>query len=306
MGRALLVDPNTARAASLAQRFGANGIAASLDEVLDRIDGALILTPPCLHFSLALQCLRQGKHVLSEKPLVERATEVDTLVREAAATGVCVAVNNVRRLVPAHQAVRTLVQSGSIGVVRRIDITFGEPYDWPLAGDGHFGSRGGGRGVLADLGAHLLDLACWWLGAEPTLDTYCDDSFGGTEAVAHVDLRGPQSTLSIRLSWLSKLSNSYQIEGSEATVEGSLYEFRSFTISKGSRTEQVRVKGPNRSSQYGDVLLDNFLEVVAGRSAPLVSASDVRPSIALIEACYANRQRFDVPWHEAFTRLLHA
>jgi len=123
--------------------------------------------------------------------------------------------------------------------------------------------------------------------------------------VAQVDLRGPQSTLSIRLSWLSKLPNSYRVEGSEATVEGSLYEFQSFTIKRGSRTERERVKGPNDFREYGHVLLDNFLEVAAGRSAPLVSAADVRPSIALIENCYANRRRFAVPWHEAFTRLLH-
>jgi predicted dehydrogenase len=304
MSRAVLVDPNTVRAADLAQRFGAGGIAASLDEVLDRIDGALILTPHRLHFPLALQCLRRGKHVLSEKPLAESATEVDQLVREAADAGVWVAVNNTRRLIPAYQAVHDRVDRGSIGVVRRIEILFGEPFDWPIAGDGYFGPRGGGRGVLADLGAHVLDLACWWLGTEPSLHAYHDDSFGGTEAVAQVDLRGPESTLSIRVSWLSKLANSYRVEGSEATLEGSLYDFRSFTVRRGSRASRERVEGSDVFAEYGHVLLDNFLDVAAGRSTPLVSAADVRPSIALIEACYANRRRFDLPWHDAYTRLL--
>jgi len=305
MGRAVLVDPNIARATELAGRFGAAGTAASLDEVVERIDGALILTPHRLHFPLALQCIRSGKHVLCEKPLAESAAEVDALIRAAADAGVAMAVNNTRRLIPAYQAIRDRVASGSIGSVRRIEIEFGEPFDWPVAGDGYFGVRGGGRGVLADLGAHVLDLACWWLGAEPSLDAYHDDSFGGTEAVAQVDLRGSESTLGIRISWLSKLSNSYRIKGSEAVLEGSLHDFGSFTIRRGSHTRRERVEGAKPFAEYGHALLDNFLEVAVGRAAPLVSAADVRSSIALIEACYANRRRFDVPWHEAYTRLLH-
>lgn len=305
MARAVLVDPNTERAAELAKRFGAAGSAASLDEVIAQIDAALILTPPRLHFPLALRCLRQGKHVLCEKPLAESGAEVDELVRVAAEAGVAVVVNNTRRLIPAYQAVRERVANGSIGQVRRIAIAFGEPFDWPAAGDGYFGVKAGGKGVLADLGAHALDLACWWLGAEPSLAAYHDDSFGGTEAVAQVDLRAPGVTVSIRVSWLSKLSNTYRIEGSEAVLEGSLHDFEAFTVRRGTQTTRERVDGAKPFAEYGNALLDNFIEVAAGRAAPLVSAADVRPSIGLIEACYANRRRFDVPWHEAYTRLLH-
>ncbi len=159
--------------------------------------------------------------------------------------------------------------------------------------------------MLADLGAHALDLACWWLGSEPTLEAYNDDSFGGTEAVAQADLRAGDATLRIRVSWLSKLSNRYRVEGSGAVLEGSLHDFDAFDIRHGSRTSRVRVDGARPFAEYGEVLLDNFIAVAAGRAAPLVTAADVRPSIALIEACYSNRRRFEVPWHEAYGRLLH-
>ena len=305
MGRAVLVDPNAGRVSELAQRFGAAESAGSLDAVIERIDAALILTPPRLHFPLAMQCVQAGKHVLCEKPLAESATQVDTLMRAATDAGVSVAVNNTRRLIPAYQAIRDRVADGTIGAVRRIEIAFGEPFDWPVAGDGYFGVKAGGRGVLADLGAHALDLACWWLGSEPTLDAYVDDSFGGTDAVAQADLHASGATLRIRVSWLSKLSNRYRVEGSEAVLEGSLHDFDAFDIRRGSRTSRVRVTGARPFAEYGEVLLDNFIAVAAGRAAPLVTAGDVRPSIALIEACYANRRRFEVPWHEAYTRLLH-
>ena len=305
MGQLVLVDPNAARAAELARRFQAAESAPSLEAVMHRIDAALIATPPRLHVPLAMQCIQAGKHVLCEKPLAESAAEVDDLIRAASAAGVAVAVNNTRRLIPAYQAIRNRVASGEIGTVRRIEIAFGEPFDWPVAGDGYFGVKAGGKGVLADLGAHALDLACWWLGAPPTLHSYHDDSFGGTEAVAQADLRAPEATLRIRVSWLSKLSNRYRVEGSSAVLEGSLHDFGAFEVRRGSGSRRVRVEGARPFAEYGEVLLDNFLEVAAGRARPLVSAADVRPSIALIEACYLNRRRFDVPWHDAHKRLLN-
>lgn len=305
MARTVLIDPNTTRAADLAARFGAQRTAASLGEVLDIVDGVLVLTPPRLHFPLALESLRAGKHVLAEKPLAESAAEVDILARTAREVGVSLAVNNTRRLIPAYRAVHERVACGGIGEVRRIEIEFGEPFDWPVAGDGYFGVRAGGRGVLADLGAHALDLACWWFGEEPSLDAYCDDAFGGTEAVAQVDLRSHQGTAAVRVSWLSKLGNCFRIVGSKAALEGSLHDYGAYTLRDGSRTRRVRVEGGRPFAEYGFALLDNFLDVVAGRATPLVSAEDVRPSIALIDACYADRRRFAMPWHDAFARLAH-
>ena len=83
------------------------------------------------------------------------------------------------------------------------------------------------------------------------------------------------------------------------------HDFGAFDVRRGSGSRRVRVEGARPFAEYGEVLLDNFLEVAAGRARPLVSAADVRPSIALIEACYLNRRRFDVPWHDAHKRLLN-
>jgi len=51
---------------------------------------------------------------------------------------------------------------------------------WKVASDFMFRKEAGG-GVLADTGAHLLDLLLWWLGDYESVE-YCDDAVGGVEA----------------------------------------------------------------------------------------------------------------------------
>lgn len=52
------------------------------------IDVVLIATPPRTHFSLGLDCLRKGKHVLMEKPAVLSMSELELLYEEAHKNGV--------------------------------------------------------------------------------------------------------------------------------------------------------------------------------------------------------------------------
>ena len=49
-----------------------------------RPDVAVILTPPSLHASIAIACLRAGCHVLVEKPMALEIREADTMIEVAA------------------------------------------------------------------------------------------------------------------------------------------------------------------------------------------------------------------------------
>ncbi len=42
---------------------------------------------------------------------------------------------------------------------------------------------------------------------------------------------------------------------------------------------------------------------MAGKEEPLVSARDVRPAVAVIDACYAGRTPLETPWFDAYERL---
>lgn len=304
----MLVDRDEARARALARRFRVPRTAAALDEVLDEIDGAVLAVPPHLHHPLALQCVRRGVHVLCEKPLADTAEKAAEIVEEARRAGVRVAVNNTRRLFPACRKVKELLDAGAIGTPRRLSFVHGEVFDWPIATDSYFGVKGGGRGVLLDVGAHALDQALWWLGGEPALRDYRDDSFGGTEASAAVRFESAGCEVEIRLSWLSKLENVYRIRGDRGVLEAGVYDTHALHRTDASgRRRKLRCPGrPGVYAELAEPLVANFLDVLAGGAEPLVSAAAVLPSIALLDACYARRERFDMPWHDAWQRLRDA
>ena len=303
----VLVDPDLERARAIRERIGAADAVSDYREVLSRVQGALIATPHGLHHRLTMECVRAGVHVLCEKPLAESALEVDEIVRAAAEHRVHVAVNQTRRFFSSFQAVHGLITSGELGDVREIDYVLGEPFAWPAATATYFGVKSGGKGVLFDTGAHIIDLVCWWLGGRPELVDYADDSYGGTEAVAKITLLHGGAAANVQLSWLTKLRNTYRVVGSRASVEGGVYEWSSYSIRKGSgRARKVRTDSASRMlTDFPEMLLENFTRAVAGKEAPRVPASATRDSIAVIEACYANRKRLPAPWQDACERLAH-
>ena len=300
--RAILVDTDVARARALADEFGIATTAAGYRDVLPLVDGAVIALPHHLHFPVALECLRAGVHVLCEKPLAATATEAAQLVAASRRARVGLAVNHIRRLFPPSQAVRYLLQQGAIGTVRFIGYYDGSRYDWPTASGFAFGLRSGGKGVLFDIGAHVLDLICWWLGRSPRITDYVDDSFGGSEAVAQVSFASIDGSVrgEIHLSWLAKLANAFRIEGDEGTITGSIYDWDHLELtSRSGRRKAVPLKTRIRSLRdIARRIMENFLAMVAGEEAPLIPGREVVPSIALIEDCYAQRRRFPMPWQD--------
>ncbi len=296
----IVVDRDLSRARALMGEFGFASAASDLREVLGVATGAVIAVPHHLHVPLTHDCLRAGVHVLCEKPLAESAEEVAALGAEATAAGLTLLVNNTRRLYPSTRAIREAIVRGDLGHVTRIEFEEGGAYDWPAAGDGYFGVKAGGRGVLFDIGAHVLDLVCWWLDSTPRVERYADDSYGGTEAVAQVDLRTDKAEVHIRLSWLSKLQNRFRIVGSNgASIEHGIYDWRDpvFVAADGRRRVIKTDPGPRTYAGFGDVLIENFVDAIHGKAAPLVPAAAVAPSIALLAQCYAQRSRLPEPWH---------
>jgi predicted dehydrogenase len=244
--------------------------------------------------------------VLCEKPLAESAAQIDEIAAAASSNNVHVAVNHTRRLFSSFREIQRIIAAGELGEVREIHYELGEPFQWPAATDTYFGRKAGGRGVLFDTGAHIVDLVCWWMGGEPEIIDYADDARGGTEAVARITLRRGPTTAHIHLSWLSKLRNFYRVVGSRSTVEGGVYEWSSYTRRDGAgRARKVRTDKTRTFDDFSDMLLANFTDVIAGRSLPLVSAADARPAIAVIDGCYSRRTQFAEPWHDACEELVH-
>jgi predicted dehydrogenase len=305
MAKVICVDPNLDRAKAMATKFGAARAVARYQDVVADVDGAIVAVPPKLHFPIAMDLLGASVHVLCEKPLTESGEQARILVAKAQQTGAALCVNNYRRLYPSSIKVRDLIASGELGSVQHFEFLWGEQFDWPTAGGAYFGVAAGGRGVLADKGSHILDLVCWWLGGKPEVVSYEDDAMGGTEAVAVLHFRVRECEGVVRLSWLSRYANTFEIRGDRAKATGSLFDWNTVNMEGASgRQQKLRLASVAKVPQdLGRILLDNFLDVVQGRAVPLVAGSDVLPSIELLDECYARRKRMAMPWYDAWHRI---
>jgi predicted dehydrogenase len=304
MANAICVDPNLGRATAMATKFGAARALARYQDVMAELDGAIVAVPPSLHYPVTMDLLGANVHVLCEKPLTESGEHARMLVAKARESGTQLCVNNYRRLYPSSIKVRDLISSGELGRIRHLEFSWGERFDWPAASGAYFG-RAAGRGVLADKGAHVLDLICWWLGGKPEVVLYEDDSMGGTEAVAALDFRMDECEGEVRLSWLSRYPNTFEVRGDRATVAGRLFDWNTVDL-KTTSGDLKKLRLPSAAKvpeDVGRVLLDNFLQVVQGQAAPLVAGSDVVPSIELLDDCYSRRERLAMPWYDAWRRI---
>jgi predicted dehydrogenase/nucleoside-diphosphate-sugar epimerase len=294
-----LVDKNRTQAESLANDLGGGIVHADYREILGKIDGAVILLPHSLHAGVAGEFLNAGIPVLCEKPLAETKADAHALVEAAKRTGMALCVNNTRRMFPSFKEVKRLIAGGAIGTVQSISYQEGATFAWPSATGFYVNPAQTSKGVLLDVGAHVLDLICWWLDTKPRLMQFTDDSFGGPESVAQIKARANGAEIEIFLNRLTDIDSNFRIEGSTGSIVGNVFEWNRLTIKDRQRKNTNQTLRPIVSGYPGFVLpiFDNFLQVIKGSEKPLVSAAEVEPSIELIEECYQNRTHFDLPWN---------
>lgn len=94
-----LYDADAARAAELAARYQTQAF-ASLEALASAVEAASVAVPTHLHHAVASTLLRQGLHLLIEKPIAATTEEAEDLVRQAQQKGVILQVGHVERFNP--------------------------------------------------------------------------------------------------------------------------------------------------------------------------------------------------------------
>lgn len=152
-----IADPDAARRAHVAARYGIPFQAAGVEDVLDRADIVGVLTPPGTHREIAVAALRAGRHVLVEKPLALTMDDCDALVDAAdLAHGLAMTGFHMRWHRLLRQA-RERIRSGALGRLESIRTSWNSPRGDDIAPPWKR-TRVTGGGALVELGVHLVDL----------------------------------------------------------------------------------------------------------------------------------------------------
>lgn len=152
-----VVDHHAETAETLAVRYGSRAL--SFEQVLAEasIQAVAVATQPSTHHDLARRALLAGKHVFVEKPLALEIGHAEELVALARRLGRRLMVGHILQYHPAFSRLQSLIASGAIGRVLRLQ-----------ANRMNLGAIRLEEDVLWCLGPHDVSIILALVGAEPS------------------------------------------------------------------------------------------------------------------------------------------
>ncbi|WP_355661821.1 Gfo/Idh/MocA family protein [Halomonas salifodinae] len=139
----------------------------------DDIDAVSNVTPDGVHKATSLLAIAAGKHILCEKPLATNQADAEAMAAAAREAGVINMINLSYRDAPAIQHARELIAAGAIGRVRHVDASYRQSWlvshawgRWDRDSQWlwRLSEEHGSKGVLGDVGVHILDFASFPVG----------------------------------------------------------------------------------------------------------------------------------------------
>jgi predicted dehydrogenase len=269
----------------------------SLEALLNAsdVDGVLIATPHDVLAPLALSAVRAGKHLLIEKPMAMDEPQAKEIEFAAASAGVTCMVGYSFRYGMARY-VHQLLAQGVVGDLRAITGSIGTP---PMNSRWIAEPESGG-GPLLFVGCHLIDLALWFTGEEPSSvsasvqyrpDTGADD----TSAIQLEFKNGRIAQFCITQS-AAGFFYDLQVIGNSGSIALRGRNFVQFEIEVQSTVvaayQDPTVIRPLMQRDHITTMLvpelAEFTDAIEQRRAPGITASDGRRVLRVLDAVVAS------------------
>lgn len=150
----------------------------SLDALLKcgEFDAVSNVTPDKVHYPTSMQIIAANKHILCEKPLATHYSDAREMADAAQKSGKVNMINLSYRDVPAIQMAAKMVANGDIGHIRHFEASYLQSWltqpawgDWQTQSQWlwRLSSEHGSKGVLGDVGIHIVDFATFVAGQMP-------------------------------------------------------------------------------------------------------------------------------------------
>jgi predicted dehydrogenase len=195
VGEIALIERDQSLSRRMQRVFPAARSFRSLEAALPHVDAVVIATPPETHAECALMALREGKHVLVEKPLATSLTDAELLVGAARRANSITMVGHTFQFNPAVRELRRRLVSGELGRIyyihsARLNLGLYRP----------------DVNVVWDLAPHDVSILNYLLDSQPDAVIAWGDAlaFGDVQDLAYVRLEytKPKVTGYAHLSWL--------------------------------------------------------------------------------------------------------
>lgn len=142
------------------------------------VEAVWVLTPNYAHYTVTMDALRAGKHVMCEKPITINYALSCEMAAEADRVGKLLNIGVCNRYHKSVEMLEEMNHEGKFGNIYHIYCSFRSFRSIPGLGGPFTTKAQSGGGVLIDWGVHFLDLILYILGGAKlknlTCDTYCE------------------------------------------------------------------------------------------------------------------------------------
>ncbi|MFH1742960.1 MAG: TIM barrel protein [bacterium] len=275
-----------------------------LSEMIARpdLDAVHVCTPSGLHGENAIAAMKEGKHVLVEKPMEITLERADAMMQTAQETGVKLGVISQHRFNPNMRKIKEAIDSGRFGTMVLGDafIKWYRPQSYYDSGAWRGTWEMDGGGCLMNQGIHYIDMLQWIMGpvcrvfartATRARNIEVEDvavanlefesgAFGnimGSTCIypgvpERLEIHGSKGTVILEKSELTF----WEIEGEEETIKG---------IEKADTTAAARdpmqIDSSGHQAQFRD-----FAEAVLDNREPAIPGQEGRRPLEIILAIY--------------------
>lgn len=286
-----IASRDIAKARAMADRFGAPHAFGSYEEMLasDLIDAVYIPLPTSQHVEWSIKAADAGKHVLCEKPIALKASEIDQVIAARDRNKVLVSEAYMVTYTPVWHKVRELLRAGAVGRLRHVQGVFtyfnrdpGNMRNVPELG-------GGG---LPDIGVYPAITTRFATGQEPLrvqAVTERDPEFG-TDIYSSVKADFGDFEMSFYISTQMANRQSMVFHGTEGFIEvrspfnADRWGAEELELSNRSHTESQIFRFQD-SRQYKREA-EAFARAAQGEAQEIVTLENSKANQAFIDAIY--------------------
>jgi len=295
-----LVDNDPDRANVLNRKYGCSATAAArLEDVIDIVEGVVIVTPNHTHKVLTEMALEHGVHAFVQKPLTTNYADSLALCELASAKGLFIAVGFQGRHFASVKLMKRLIEDGFFGQIEKFHCEFGVRGGYASVSGYNLSRDQAGGGVLVTMGSHYLDRMICWFG-DPVAVAFEDDSYGGVEGNCRGNLKFADGVEgSFFFSKSVALRNRFVFETHRYVVELPVAETECLTVfpkEMPSVKMEIAACDANANTDYHQVELEDFARSIRTGVPPVVDAAEGARSVKLTDALYACRRQLPELW----------
>lgn len=298
-----LVDIVPEKAQKMKEKYGLDAdVYDDHQAILPRedIDLVDVCTPPYVHASISIHCLRSGKHVVCEKPMAASLAECDEMLRARDESGRKLSIIAQNRFRQPIADLKALLDSGLAGSVRcaQVDSFWwrGHCY-YDLWWRGTWEKEGGG--CTLNHAVHHIDMLCWMMGLPDKVTSVLANTAHDNAEVEDLSItilqypgalgqltasvvhHGEEQTLTFQCE-KAKLAAPYDCYASTSMANG--FPTRNEALEKEIAAYAAALPRVKWEGHTGE--LENVLTAIETDGPVAITGEDGRKTIELITAIY--------------------